>query len=124
MIDGCGLRTRELHQARDDLLLSHPGVQKKELAGNPVSAAIVTWYLLENSGDDIAFISDSDDDWPFSAGARTDLGSYTEITDRVVEHLVSEGIWRIAASRGSILTTPTRSYTRDLRSIWMGNSAD
>jgi len=26
---------------------------KKEIAGNPVSASIVSWYILDNQGDEI-----------------------------------------------------------------------
>lgn len=43
-----------------------------EIAGNPATTAIVSWYLLQNAGDSFAFVSDTYDDWPFS-GRKKDL---------------------------------------------------
>jgi len=34
------------------------GAKMRELAGNPAQAAVTTWYLLNNQGDDIQFVSD------------------------------------------------------------------
>ena len=45
----------------------------EEIAGNPASASIVTWYLFQNQGDAIQFVSDTYDEWPFSEGSREDL---------------------------------------------------
>ena len=41
------------------------GSKKSELAGNAAQSAITTWYLLSNQGDQIQFVSDTYDDWPF-----------------------------------------------------------
>lgn len=35
-----------------------PASSERELTGNPVTAAITTWYLIKNSGDEIGFIPD------------------------------------------------------------------
>lgn len=40
----------------------------RELAGNPVSAAITTWYMLQNVSDSISFLSDTYDEWFFPGG--------------------------------------------------------
>ena len=49
------------------------GSKKRELAGGSAQSALVTWYLLQNQGDEIQFVSDSDSDWPFSEGRKCDL---------------------------------------------------
>jgi len=68
-----------------------PAKKARELAGNSVSAAIVTWYMLENLGDNIAFVSDTYDDWPFP-GERNELSMYDDVTDLVVTSLVNAEI--------------------------------
>ena len=88
---------------------------KHELAGNPVAAAITSWYLLEHAGDRIAFVSDSDDDWPFPTGSRSDLASHQDITDKVVENLVEAGILR-DEGREVVFGDPD---ARRLRNIWL-----
>ena len=95
-----------------------PATTAKELAGNPVSAAIIAWYMLENLGDNISFVSDTYDDWPFS-GDHIQLSEYTDMTDKVVaalidaQILVDEGIaW---ADEGE----PDKIYERALRNKWM-----
>ena len=41
------------------------GNKKRELAGNEAQSAMVTLYLLNNQGDQIQFVSDTHNDWPF-----------------------------------------------------------
>ncbi|WP_144394377.1 hypothetical protein [Pleionea sediminis] len=48
------------------------GSKMRELAGNAAQSAVVTWYLLNNRGDQIQFVSDTQDDWPFKTGCRDD----------------------------------------------------
>jgi len=68
------------------------GNKKRELAGNPASAAITTWYLLEHIGDEIAFVSDTYDDWPFRTGSRKDWCGYNDVTDHIIDQLIQSGI--------------------------------
>lgn len=96
-----------------------PATKKRELAGNPAAAAITTWYLLENIGDDIAFVSDTFDDWPFSNGNRKEMSAYTDVTDRVIESLIEQGV---LADHGMSYVDPDEPdtiYERDLRNAWM-----
>lgn len=100
-----------------------PATKKLELAGNPVSAAIVTWYMLENAGDRIAFMSDTHDDWPFPEGVRSEFHSYTDVTDRVVSQLVEAGIVRDCGFSYVDPDEPDTVFMRDLRNVWMENEA-
>jgi hypothetical protein len=68
-----------------------PAKTARELAGNSVSAAMVAWYMLENRGDNIAFVSDTYDDWPFPGDYRQ-LSEYIEMTDKVVDSLIDAEI--------------------------------
>jgi hypothetical protein len=96
-----------------------PANKKKELAGNPVAAAIIAWYLLEHAGDRIAFFGD-DGEWPFGAGSPDDLTTFAEVTDRTVEQLVATGILR-DDGRDELDDDDPDVYMRKLRNIWMGD---
>lgn len=87
----------------------------KELVRSPVSSSIVTWYLLHNQGDDIHFVSDTYDDWPFSSGSRSDLSRYRDITETLVSDLIAESI---LVDMGRLFVDeddPENIYIRDLR---------
>jgi hypothetical protein len=71
-----------------------PASKACELAGNPVAAAVTTWYLLEHCGDQIAFVSDTYGEWPFSNGKREDLSEYTDMTNAVIQQLIGASILR------------------------------
>jgi hypothetical protein len=65
---------------------------KSEIIRNPVSASIIAWYLSEYQGDEIQFVSDTYDDWPFSIGMKSDLSKYTDVTDETLATLIHLGI--------------------------------
>lgn len=96
-----------------------PTSKVKELAGNSVSAAITTWYLLQNPGDEIAFVSDTDGRWPFSKGIREDLSEYEDVTDDVVQQLIDATILRDDGVAWADPDEPETVYIRDLKNIWM-----
>ena len=96
-----------------------PVNSKREIAGNPVGAAIVAWYLLENAGDRIAFVSDSAGEWPFDDGSRVESSHYPDMTDQVVDALIAA---RIVDDKGHAWFDehkPDTVFIRDLRNIWM-----
>jgi hypothetical protein len=66
------------------------GMKAGEIVGNPQGAVIAAWYMLTHTDDDVAFVPD---DRPFRGRApyETDISSFTDVTDRVVEELVSAG---------------------------------
>ena len=74
------------------MFLHLPVSTMNEITGNKVSAYIVEWYKGQNPGDEIDFVSDTYDDWPFSHGNRENLQSYNEITEDVVSTLLKEGV--------------------------------
>jgi hypothetical protein len=97
-----------------------PASKALELAGNPVSAAILAWYMLENLGDQISFVSDTYGDWPFP-GDRNQLSEYTDMTDIVVSALIDA---RILVENGIAYADkdePDTIYLRALRNRWMDN---
>ncbi|TGL61368.1 hypothetical protein [Leptospira sarikeiensis] len=73
-----------------------PVITDREITASPVGAAISTWYLLKNSGDQIGFIPDNvdelSDDWPFKDISSKEIDSYEEVTDRVISDLIENQI--------------------------------
>lgn len=93
-----------------------PATTKHEIVSCSISAAITTWYLLENAGDCIAFISDTYGEWPFNSGAWEDIFNYREVTDEVVEKLITAKILRDEGKEVFDECDPT-SYMRKLRLV-------
>lgn len=108
------------HTRSEVITFAHlPASKARELAGNPVTAALTTWYLLHHPVDRVAFVSDTNVDWPFPTGSRGDLASYTDITDRVVAELVAVGILRDEGIAWADQAEPQTVYVRALRNVWM-----
>ncbi len=104
---------------REVIDFSHiPAATKRELAGNPVAAAIIAWYLLEHPGDQISFVSESDGDWPFSTGSANEISNYTSRTHQVVEQLIQAGILQDNGREVFDASEPD-VYMRKLQNIWM-----
>jgi pyridoxine/pyridoxamine 5'-phosphate oxidase len=104
---------------KEMIRFSHiPASKARELAGNPVSAAMVTWYMLENCGDNIAFVSDTYDDWPFP-GDDKQLSDYLEITNQVVDSLINAEILVDEGIEWADEDEPDTIYMRALRNRWM-----
>lgn len=78
---------------REVLHFGEVGATKaSEITGCAVTSAIVTWYLLTNRGDEIAFVSDEEDGWPFTTGSVDEVATYTDVTNQVVAQLIAKGI--------------------------------
>ena len=101
-----------------------PVNSKPEIVGHPVSSAIVTWYLLQHQGDDIQFVSDSHEDWPFKTGARGDVGSFIERTDEVIEKLISIGILEDRGLSFQDEDDPDNIYMREIVNVWLRNQTE
>ena len=93
------------------------GKKLSEIAGYPVTATLVTYYLLKYIGNQISFVADTDTQWPFPDGTYADLGSYRDVTDTMVEELVQYGY---LADNGKefLFKNDTESYVRRLRQTW------
>jgi hypothetical protein len=104
---------------RERVLFVHVAAStQRELAGLPAAAAITTWYLLKHSGDEIAFISDTNGEWPFGDGNRPDLSTYLDVTDKVIEELITVGV--LAEDEPEVFDPADPNvYMRRLRNVWM-----
>lgn len=94
------------------------GSTARELAGNPVQASIVTWYLLSNAGDEIQFISDTHEDWPFRTGNKNDSMGYTDKTNEVIDILINSSILE---DRGYLYCDPEdpdNVFIKNVVNVW------
>jgi hypothetical protein len=91
----------------------------RELAGDPVSAAIVTWYMLQNRGDRITFVPDQypDREWPCPDVSHEEILSYPDVTDQVVDSLIQAGILGDEGIEYLFEDEP-EVYLRRLRNVW------
>ncbi len=104
---------------KEQISFIHIGAFKaRELAGNPASAAMTTWYLLQHLGDAISFVTYDFDDWPFPEGTQEDLNDYPNVEDQIVEQLIEQKIL-VDEGRGVYREDEPDIYTRVLRNIWM-----
>jgi hypothetical protein len=62
-----------------------------EILSNDVAKLIISWYKERNAEDDIEFVSDTYDDWPFAIGKKSDIINYREITEEIVSILIKDG---------------------------------
>ena len=89
---------------------------KREVAGNPASAAIVTWYLAHNVGDQISLQAESDDrnlpNQVYSEAVR-----HPDRVEHVVAALIEAGILEDAGFHFRDDQDP-QAYVRNLRNIW------
>jgi hypothetical protein len=93
----------------------------QELSGNPVSAAMVTWYMIKNQGDMIQFVSDTYGEWPFSEGEPTEMLQYKDVTDNLISELISNGILQDNDKEWVDEDEPDTVYIRAIKNIWMEN---
>ena len=94
-----------------------PVAKMREIAGNPASAAIVAWYLLENSGDMIGFFGD-DIDPPFSGVSYADICDFPDRTSDLIETLIGQEILEDCGISYQDDDNPD-IYSRDIRNAWM-----
>lgn len=94
------------------------GVKWRELSGTSIAGSMVTYYLLHNSGDRIAFINDSDGVFNLFNKQYTwqDFSDYKEMTDEIVQGLIENGIYR---DDGIIVIDEEENlFERNLTNIW------
>ena len=89
---------------------------KRELAGNPASAAIVTWYLAKNVGDQISLQAEHDErEAPNPAYAEA--VRHPDRVEDIVAALIDAGILKDEGFHFSDDQDP-QAYVRNLRNIW------
>lgn len=94
------------------------GCKMRELAGNAAQSAIVTWYLLNNQGDQIQFVSDSYDDWPFASGSRDFAWTYPDKTEEIINILIEKEILKDNGMLHVDEEEPEEVYTRNIVNVW------
>ena len=78
---------------RETINFSHLPVNTlSEIYSNPVTAIVVSWYMANNHGDEISFISDTDGEWPFTFCNGGLLPSFEDRTEFVLNILLNLGI--------------------------------
>ena len=108
------------YSKKELISFSHIGASKeRELAGNPVSAAMTTWYMLQHAGDSVAFLSDTYGEWCFPEGTRDEVSDYRDVTDEVVKSLIEAEILIDLGKAWADDDEPDKIYIRALKNVWM-----
>ena len=109
-----------VNQTKKELVsFSHlNGSKMRELAGNTAQSAIVAWYLLNNQGDEIQFVSDTYEDWPFKSGQKKDSFIYPDKTDELIDILIKNEILKDHGMLYVDEDEPETVYVRDIVNIW------
>ncbi|SET17766.1 hypothetical protein [Paenibacillus sp. NFR01] len=98
-----------VNQSKGEIIsFSHlPASKARELTGNPVTAAMTTWYLLRNIGNQISFMEEE----------NVPLG-YCDVTNLVINDLIRNDI---IEDRGIevIDSNEPEIFIRQLRNKWM-----
>ena len=108
------------YSKKELISFSHIGASTaRELAGNPVSAAMTTWYMLQHAGDSVAFLSDTYDEWCFPEGNRDEVSDYLDVTDEVVKRLIEAEILVDLGKAWVDGDEPDKIYIRALKNVWV-----
>ena len=93
------------------------GMKAREITGNPASSAMVTWYMLKNSGDRIGFIPDEGTN-PFPDIDPSEIQGFKEKEEEIIDELLKEGILVDCGFTFQDEDDPS-VFSRDLRNGWM-----
>lgn len=96
-----------------------PVSTRSEIVGNPVSASIISWYMLNNQGDNIQFVSDTHGDWPFLSGEQGDKRKYPDQTELLITKLISLGVLKDNGIAYQDEDDPENIYIREIIHIWL-----
>lgn len=94
------------------------GLKLRELSGTAIAGSIVTFYLLNNIGDRISFINDSDEKFLlFGENFKwNDFAEYREVTDEVVSMLLEQGVYK--QEDRIIVDKEDNLFYRNLINMW------
>ena len=103
---------------REQVSFYHVGAStKREVAGNPASAAVVTWYLLHNVGDQISLQAEFDE-CEVPNPLYAEAVRHPDQVEHVVAALIDAGILKDDGFHFRDDQDP-QAYVRNLRNIWM-----
>jgi hypothetical protein len=81
------------YSKKEKIIFLHlPVNTMNEIMENDASNLIVRFYKQQNAGDEIDFVSDTYNDWPFSGGDKSEITTYKEITEEIVSALLRKGL--------------------------------
>jgi hypothetical protein len=104
---------------RERISFEHVAATKpREVTGNPAAAAIVTWYLIQNPGDQISLLTEGDVP-PALNCTYSEALKLPDRTDAVVAALIAEGILKDVGYLYRDEGEPETVFVRDLRNVWM-----
>lgn len=92
--------------------------KKRDITGDSVSASLVTWYLFENQGDRIHFVSDTYEDWPFENGRKEDSFNYPDVTAKYIDALIEQDIFKDNGIEWKDEDEPKTLFIRAIENIW------
>jgi hypothetical protein len=111
-------------QERLSFELVNTGTKIRELSGTIVSGNLVTYYLLKNTGDRIAFVDDTSPTMTLFGQEYTDKSpfwEYPDVTQALIEELIAQGILRDDGIRW--IDEEEQLFFRDLRNVWDSHCA-
>jgi hypothetical protein len=93
----------------------------KEWIGSPIAGSITTLYGINNSGDEIGFISEKYDEkaWPYYKGITwEDIISYRDVTEEVINELQD---MKILMDKGKEIFNEDEPdiYIKRLENVWV-----
>jgi len=94
------------------------GTKLRELSGTVIASTIVTYYLLTNTGDRIAFIDDTYSQFNlFGRNYQSDFfDDFIDMTDKIVDELIEQ---EIIQDNGVIwIDKEDNLFFRDLINVW------
>lgn len=68
-----------------------PFSKPNEIYASDVACLMITWYVLENSGDDILFVPDHEGYKSTIEPFKHNISEYIEVTDHIVDALIQKG---------------------------------
>ena len=99
-----------INESKKEMIsFTHLPSKKLELAGNVATSSITTWYMLKNTGDQISFIPDYED--------QKDYLDYKDITEEIIDELVNNKILLDAGFEYQDPDDP-ETYIKKYKNIW------
>jgi len=84
----------------------------KEICGNPVSAAIVSWYLIQHVNDSIRFVEDN-------TSRAMEYSKYPDQTDECIKELIDVKILEDRGFAWRDKDEPETVFIREVRNCWL-----
>ncbi|MGV3598616.1 MAG: hypothetical protein ACO1PI_12175 [Bacteroidota bacterium] len=94
------------------------GLKLRELAGTAIASSMITYYLLINSGDRIAFVTPDDNEFTLFGDKYVwqDFENYKEVSVAIVQDLIDKEVYK---DDGIIMIDEEDNlYERNLTNIW------